>query len=271
MARAPRLVLIEPTGARREVEITSTPFRIGRQAGNELTLRDSRISRQQAQVLIDNGNYVLEDMGSRHGTFVNGQKVTRKELRPKDVVDFGMSDSYRMIYVGDEATLEELIERVETPVPEETGSRELYHLGVLLEVARTLGTGGLSLEDVLTAVVDAAIQLTRTERGVLLLRNEDGKLETAVARNAQRGTLDAKQIQISQGVLRRVVNTRRELIVSDTGDDASMNQQASVVRLELHTVVAIPLEKLNVVAALDVTVTAREAELLGVLYLDRKS
>jgi phosphoserine phosphatase RsbU/P len=268
MARTPRMLLVEPSGNRREVLISSLPFRIGRQTGNELTLRDSRISRQQAQVLSDNGSMVLEDMGSRHGTFVNGQKITRKELHPKDVIDFGTSDSYRLIYVGEDATLEELMERVETPAPSETGSRELHHLGVLLEVARTLGTGGLSLEDVLTSVVDAAIQLTRTERGVLLLANESGELRTSVARTAQGSSIPPEQVQISQGVLRRVVKTRRELIVSDTGEDAGMQQQASVVRLELHTVVAIPLEKLNVIGSLDVTITPREAELLGVLYLD---
>ena len=106
-------------------------------------------------------------MGSRHGTFVNGEKVVKHELQPKDKIDFGMADSYQASFLGEGATIEELVERVEAPAPTQAGSRELYHLGVLLEVARTLGTG-LSLEDVLTAVVDAAIQVTRTERGVLL-------------------------------------------------------------------------------------------------------
>src|SRR5271154_3955251 len=99
MSRAPRIALIEPGGVRREVPITTTPFRIGRQAGNELTLRDSRISRQQAQILSENGSWVLEDLGSRHGTFVNGEKVLRHELQPKDKIDFGMSDSYRLVFI----------------------------------------------------------------------------------------------------------------------------------------------------------------------------
>ena len=109
MSRAPRIALIEPGGVRREVPITTTPFRIGRQAGNELTLRDSRISRQQAQIINPEGVYVLEDMGSRHGTYVNGQKVLRHELQPKDSVDFGMTDSYSFIFLGDTATIEELL------------------------------------------------------------------------------------------------------------------------------------------------------------------
>jgi sigma-B regulation protein RsbU (phosphoserine phosphatase) len=269
MPRAPRLVVIEPNGVRREMALTSSPFRIGRQAGNELTLRDSRISRQQAQILSENGSWILEDLGSRHGTFVNGEKVLRHELQPKDKIDFGMSDSYRLVFVGEGATIEELVERVEAPAPTQAGSRELYHLGVLLEVARTLGTG-LSLEDVLTAVVDAAIQVTRTERGVLLTAGAPGEeLRMVVARDAQRSTLRPDQVRVSQSVVKRVATTRRELIVSDTGDDAGgMSQTESVARLELHTVVAIPIDKLPVIETLDATISTRQGELLGVLYLD---
>lgn len=267
MPRAPRIVLVEPSGTRREVPVTVFPFRIGRQAGNELTLRDSRISRQQARIISTEGVFVLEDMGSRHGTFVNGEKVLRHELCPKDNVDFGMTDSYRFIWVGDEATLEELLEKVDAKGASQSSSRELYHLGVLLEVARTLGAG-LSLEDVLTTVVDAAIALTRTQRGVLLSVDSAGQLKTSVARDNQRTSIPFEQVQISSGVLKRVVSTRRELIVSDTGEDKAMGAQESVARLELHTVVAIPVEKLPVIEALDATVSTRQGELLGVLYLD---
>jgi serine phosphatase RsbU (regulator of sigma subunit) len=268
MPRSARLVVIEPNGTRREVPIGSFPFRIGRQAGNELTLRDSRISRQQAQILSAEAGLVLEDMGSRHGTFVNGERVLRHELKAKDKIDFGIPDSYKLLYTGEGATIEELVERVEAPAPTQAGSRELYHLGVLLEVARTLGTG-LSLEDVLTAVVDAAIQVTRTERGVLLLANAAGGLQMAVARDAQRGTLRPDQLQVSQSVVKRVADTRRELIVSDTGTDAGgTGQQESVARLELHTVVAIPVDKLPMIKTLDATISTHQGELLGVLYLD---
>jgi sigma-B regulation protein RsbU (phosphoserine phosphatase) len=262
-------MVIEPSGVHREVPLSASPFRIGRQAGNELTVRDSRISRQQAQIISVNGSWVLEDMGSRHGTFVNGEKILRHELRPSDKIDFGMADSYRLVFIGEGATIEELVERVEAPAPTQPGTRELYHLGVLLEVARTMGTG-LSLEDVLTAVVDAAIQVTRTERGVLLLANTPGaELQMVVARDAKRGTLRPDQLQVSQSVVKRVANSRRELIVSDTGEDtAGMTAGESVARLELHTIVAIPVDKLPVIETLDATISTRQGELLGVLYLD---
>lgn len=271
MARPPRLLVLDPAGTRREVSVTSFPFRVGRQTGNELVLRDSRISRLQAQLTAANGSCFLEDLGSRHGTFVNGQRISGLHpLSGKDAIDFGMPDSFKLVYLGDEPTLEELIEQVEKPAPATPGAQGLYHLGVLLEVARTLGSG-LSLEDVLSAVVDAAIRITRTERGVLLLANDAGELKPMVARDAKGELIAPDQLKISSGVLKRVASSRRELIVSDTGDEAAVGQQASVASLSLLTIVAIPIEKLPVIASVDVTITSEEAELLGVLYLDSRS
>lgn len=267
MPRAPRLIVVEPSGARQEVSVTASPFRIGRQTGNELLLRDSRISRQQAQLVSENGGWVVEDMGSRHGTFLNGEKVLRQELKAQDRIDFGIEDSYKVIFLGEGATIEELVGRVKAPVPEQSGSRELYHLGVLLDVARTLGTG-LSLEDVLTTVVDAAIQVTQTERGVLYLADPSEELVMSVARDSKRTTLRPGQVQVSQSVLRRVVNSRRELIVSDTGENPGVGQNESMARLELHTVVAVPISKLPLIKTLDATISTQQGELLGVLYLD---
>jgi phosphoserine phosphatase RsbU/P len=265
-----RLVVIEPNGTRKEVEATPLPFRIGRQADNELTLRDSRISRQQAQIVAANGALILEDSGSRHGTFVNGVKVLTHDLKPNDAIDFGIADSYRLIYIGEGATIAELVGRVEAPAPTQAGARELHHLGVLLDVARALGTG-LSLEDILTVVVDAAIQLTGTERGVLLLTEPTGGLQTIVARDKQRSTLRPEDLQVSKSVVKRVVTTRRELIVSDTSDEVPSNPQDSMARLALRTVIAIPIDKLPVIEAIDVTIASRQGELLGVLYLDSRA
>ncbi|MGB9067586.1 MAG: SpoIIE family protein phosphatase [Candidatus Acidiferrales bacterium] len=272
MPNAPRLVVIDPNGSRRDVAIATFPFRIGRQAGNELTLRDSRVSRQQAQITEVSGTMVLEDMGSSHGTFVNGEKILRHELKASDQIDFGVPDSYRVVYVGEGATIDELVERIEAPAPTEAGARELHHLSVLLDVARSLSSG-LSLEDILASVVDAAIAITRTERGVLLLANPAGQMETAVARNGQRGTLRPEDMQVSQGVLRRVQASRRELVVGDAMDaeGGRAGHGESITRLDLHTVVAIPIDKKPVIEAVDVTVAARQSDLLGILYLDSRA
>ncbi|MBI3664099.1 MAG: SpoIIE family protein phosphatase [Acidobacteria bacterium] len=278
MSSAPRLRVLEPGGAERQVPIQAFPFTIGRQKGNELTLSDTRISRQQAKIEFAGGKYILEDLQSRHGTFVNGQKISaRHELRPRDTIEFGVPDSFRLVYeVGEETSVADLVNRVEATPATPATSRELYHLGVLLEVVRVMHTS-LALEDLLTSVVDAAIQVTHTERGVLLLRTEggeEGELHPSVARDHCRGTLDPKELQISSSILKQVIKSRRELIVSDPGDALGAldrRQQDSMARLELRTVIAIPLEKLPVLGSSDTTVYGKPAELLGVLYLDSRA
>src|ERR1039457_2782714 len=88
------LVVVDPNGHRKRVPVDPIPFLIGRQPENHLILRDSRVSRSHARIVVENGAYVLEDMGSRHGTFVNGKRVKRKHLENTDRIEFGAQDSY---------------------------------------------------------------------------------------------------------------------------------------------------------------------------------
>ena len=91
---------------------------IGRQPDNHLILRDSRVSRSHARIVVEDGAYVLEDCGSRHGTFVNGKRVTRKVLDNTDRVEFGAQDSYQLLFALDGVELKRLMEQMggtETP------------------------------------------------------------------------------------------------------------------------------------------------------------
>src|SRR5579871_4305151 len=92
------LVVVDPNGQRTRVRIEPIPFHIGRQPENQLILRDSRVSRMHARILVESREYVLEDTGSTHGTFVNGKKVQRQLLRNADKIEFGGQDSYQLIF-----------------------------------------------------------------------------------------------------------------------------------------------------------------------------
>ena len=137
------------------------------------------------------------------------------------------------------------------------------HLAVL---ART-GVAPPALLDALTTIVDAAIELTHAQQGVLLLAKSSGNFEVTVARDAQRASLPLHQVQISSSVLRRVMGSQRELIVTEAEEDSSMARQASSGALGLHSILVIPVDKLPLAEARDATVAGRQSELLGVLYL----
>lgn len=63
---------------------------IGRDSTNEITINDAEVSRRHARLTFQGGKYVLEDLGSTNGTFVNGQRLAGpRVLKAGEVVSFG--------------------------------------------------------------------------------------------------------------------------------------------------------------------------------------
>lgn len=63
---------------------------IGRDSSNEITVNDAEVSRRHSRLSFQGGKYVLEDMGSTNGTFVNGQRLTGpRVLKSGEVVSLG--------------------------------------------------------------------------------------------------------------------------------------------------------------------------------------
>lgn len=63
---------------------------LGRDLNNDIVINDPEISRRHSRLFLQGNSYVLEDMGSTNGTFVNGQRLMGPHvLRPGDVVTFG--------------------------------------------------------------------------------------------------------------------------------------------------------------------------------------
>ena len=63
---------------------------IGRDSSNEVAINDAEISRNHARLTFQGGKYVLEDLGSTNGTFVNGQRLAGpRVLKAGEVVSFG--------------------------------------------------------------------------------------------------------------------------------------------------------------------------------------
>jgi pSer/pThr/pTyr-binding forkhead associated (FHA) protein len=61
-------------------------IRIGRRVENNLVLDDPRVSRSHAELRAINGRYVLFDLNSTGGTFVNGVRITQTVVYPGDVI-----------------------------------------------------------------------------------------------------------------------------------------------------------------------------------------
>lgn len=67
---------------------------IGRAPENEIAIENLAVSRRHAEIVKENGSYVIEDLNSANGTFVNGVQVTRTEIQDKDVIGIGKHKLY---------------------------------------------------------------------------------------------------------------------------------------------------------------------------------
>jgi hypothetical protein len=64
---------------------------IGRAEDLDLVLEDARVSRKHARIVVDRGRYLIEDLGSTNGIFVNAHRVQRAVLREGDRIQIGTS------------------------------------------------------------------------------------------------------------------------------------------------------------------------------------
>ncbi|MEO8596789.1 MAG: SpoIIE family protein phosphatase [Candidatus Solibacter sp.] len=266
-------VVVDPGGHRKRVAVEPIPFLIGRQPDNHLIVRDSRVSRSHARIVVKDGAYVLEDANSRHGTFVNGTRVMRKVLENSDRVELGAPDSYQLLFALDGVELKRLMEQfgaVETSPPGVGGN--LGKLRAILDLARTLQSS-FSIDEVLASVVDTALTITGAERGFLLLRTANGPaLETRVARNKHGQILRESDLRVPRDVIRRALEHRRELLSMNfepLGAEETRPQN-SVADLELRSVVCVPLVRIRAGQGNATKVLPRGDETVGVLYMDSK-
>ena len=70
----------------RVIPLNRPLIKIGRRSDNHIILKDPRVSRSHAQIKLINDRFVIFDMNSTGGTFVNGQPTSQSVLNPGDVI-----------------------------------------------------------------------------------------------------------------------------------------------------------------------------------------
>ncbi len=267
------LELIGPDGSRRVVRVTHSPFLIGRgdETGNHLQLPDRRISRECAALVYENGDFRLRDRGQRRGLFVNGERVDSRPLRDGDTINFGLPDSYELIFHVGQGTesLPQLLSRMEHLTTAESGAGGLRKLSLLLEATALLHSH-LPLDAVLGTMVDHAIALTDADRGLLLEPASPGGMRVRLARQRGGRSLPTEGLEPSQTAIRAAQEQHRALVTEDVEQGAlDLKAAQSIIAQRLRFVVVIPLFAMAQ-REVENASEAPSGELLGVLYLDSR-
>lgn len=264
------LTVANPSGHRKRVPLSEASVSIGRQADNDIVIRDNRASRRHARILLDDGEYWVEDLGSRHGVYVNGQKVEKSLLKGGDVVSFGFEDSYQLTFQREEGELTKLLGQFPSPSKlAGAGAENLAKLRAVIEVARALQSS-LTTEEVLDTVVDAALTVTGCERGFLMLRLEDD-LDIRVARDQSGASIPPEELRVPTRLIGKALRERRELLSMnfDPTAEEGVRPEGTVARLELRSVVCVPLVRVRTGNHQE-TVHTSLNDTVGLIYLDSK-
>lgn len=101
--RVPQLIVQGGPEKGREIPLTQELLTIGRLQGSDVVIDDRLASRRHAEIERRHGQYVVNDCGSRNGTFVNGQRISEPHmLRDGDEIQIGLG--FKALYVDPEAT-----------------------------------------------------------------------------------------------------------------------------------------------------------------------
>lgn len=118
---------------------------------------------------------------------------------------------------------------------------EQGRLAALYRVSSMLG-GSLNLDEVLNQVMDAVIELTRAERGFLMLITpETGDLVLRAARNFFGESLSEESMQVSRTVIDSVIRTGQGIVTTNAQEDPRFSRQESVIAFALRSILCAPL------------------------------
>lgn len=116
----------------------------------------------------------------------------------------------------------------------------------------------LDLQLVLHTIMDYVIDIAKADRGLLMLRDEQGELSVQVVRTREGESLPKEQLlKFSKTFTQRVIDSGKSLWVADAQSDQELSQKASIMALDLRTIICVPLR--------------REQDIIGLVYLDRQA
>ncbi len=155
----PALVLVQGN-EQKNIVLNRTPFSVGRKVDKDLVIADPRVSRDHAQIILEAEGFFLVDQGSKHGTFVNGERIQRQKLERNDRLEFGARDSAYAIFNpahGTSNTAREFLSQI-SGIQISQEATDLEKLTLFLEAARKLNTAGVLDEIISHSALDESLR-----------------------------------------------------------------------------------------------------------------
>jgi len=251
----------------RRYPLENSQYVMGRHPDCDIVLESGSVSRQHAKVSKSGTSFILEDLKSRNGTFVNGRLINE----PTKLLE---GDTLRICDI--ELNFHEESEEsalTANPSPEgsalgimivddgENGSANRSvtakldvrgsqyglqlsaspeaKLSAILEIMKNLGRA-VALDDVLPKVLDTLFTIfIQADRGFIILNDAEGQLKPRWVKT--RRPDQEEMVRVSRTVLREVMQTREAIISLDAGSDARFELSQSIADFRIRSMIVAPL------------------------------
>jgi transcriptional regulator with GAF, ATPase, and Fis domain len=245
------------------ISMNDGPVVIGRQAGATLKIGNASVSRRHAVIEKEGDRFVIADLGSRNGTFVNDMPVRRRELQHGDRVRIGESQFFFLYEDTDEPQSTSEIRFDDSEVVSGATVRMTYgdvmglmarDLSVLMKVSTTINAIR-GLQELQERLLELIFEVVPAKHGAILLNDDSGDSpnEFTSMFGLDRLLGPTQKITVSSTVVRRVLKDNAALLVSDAENNDALHTD-SLIAAHSRSLLCVPLIMLG--------------STLGVIYLD---
>ena len=245
------------------ISMNEGPVLIGRQAGATLKIGNASVSRRHAVIEKDGDRFIIADLGSRNGTFVNDVPVRRRELHHGDRVRIGESQFFFLYEETDDPSRTSEIRFDESEITSGATVRMTY-ADVMGLMARDL-TALLKVSTSINAIRDLAelqerlleliFEVVPAKHGAILLSDTQTNVapEFTSIFGLDRVYGPNQKITVSSTIVRRVLKDKAALLVSDAEKTEALHTD-SLMAAHSRSLLCVPL--------------IAHGKTLGVIYLD---
>jgi phosphoserine phosphatase RsbU/P len=235
---------------------------MGRHPDCAILIQEGAVSRHHAQITNRDGSFYLEDLKSRNGTLLNGERVTEPvRLADGDVVVIcdvtlrfeseaeessrrpgGLTSRVAALFVDDDAKSQSSITgRLEATLQGSSAGAFIsadVKLKAFIELSTNLAKA-IAVHDVLPPVMESLFKIFgQAESGFIVLKNPDGSLDPAFAKFRRE---QEKTVRISRGIINHVMKEREAILSSDAYGDARFELTESIAAFQIRSFMCAPL------------------------------
>ena len=242
---------------------------LGRRSDADLILIERNVSRRHARIVREESGFTLYDLGSAHGTYVNGQRTKQCRLRHGDRIRMG-PDGLELVYLlQDQATtslagpgngfdVEKSIQGLASILPR-MGSElsNLEKITCILDFHCYWGKT-FSPQKTFQQILKSALEISGAERGFVQLKDTTG-FRYQAGMNRAGAFLPQSEFRTSHSVARHVAASEKPVFMTERIEGA-FAQQESIVAMNLRALACLPL--------VAIAPQSDDPQVMGILYLD---